>query len=309
MKRELHAPGTSKSAAPSVPRAPGQPQKGVKPYNAWALRLIGENGFPAPITPEDPKNGREDKKRKAPGAPEEREILFDGVRFTARRTGRDDSTIEIVDEATVGTGEGQWVPGKLLKFTVSKKDGSFSGDKEQGGHFDFMELKQKLVPIVKPGFIGLTQSERPIAGLPSSSMAVDSTSEFPTKLTAPPTIGSAADAAAASSESKPVESPRGAIEYPAPGQASFKEHVTEEHFDKIKSEFAEFEGRKIEWTRATPEAERAYIVSRARWHAKEAFSSGRGGRGGRGGGRGGRGGRGGGRGGGGGRDSKRPRRD
>lgn len=307
VKREKYAPGTSKPAAPSIPRAPGQPQKGVKPYNAWALRLIGENGFPVPIKPEDSKNGREDKKRKAEDGSEEREILFDGVRFTARRSGRNDSSIEIVDEANVGTGEGQWVPGKLLKFTVAKKDGAFTGPKEQGGNFNFMELKQKLAPIVKPGFIGLAQSERPIAGLPASTMAVDSKpSEFPTKLTAPPTIGSASDAAKPAEAPASTESGRGgAVEYPAPGQASFKENVTDEIFEKIKSEFSEFEGRKIEWTRATPEAERAHILSRARWHAKEAFSDHRGEKGGRGGRGGARGGRGRGRGG----QFKRQRRD
>lgn len=259
MKRQIHAPGTSKPA-PGVPRAPGgqsgNQKGGVKPYNAWAQHLIDENGYPSEIEPEQAR-GSMDRKRKADDSgSDEREILFDGVRFTAKRTGKgDDATIEIVNEAEVGTGEGQWPAGKLLKFTVSKSDGSMSGDKERGSSFNVMELKSKITPIVKPGFIGLTQNERPIAGLPGSSMAVDAPvkSEFPTKLSAPPTIASASDAStsapAAASSSEPL--PRGVVEYPAAGQASFKEMVTDEILEKIKSQFGEFEGRKIEWTRAT----------------------------------------------------------
>lgn len=157
-----------------------------------------------------------------------------------------------MDEATVGTGEGGWVPGKLLKFVVAKKDGSTSGAKEQGDRFNVMELKAKIAPLVKPGFIGLDQLNRPIAGLPSTgAMAVDAPapSEFPTKLTAPPTVGSASDPApAAAATAAPSAS---GPEFPANGQASFKEEVTDEIFEKIKADFGTFEGRTVVWSRAS----------------------------------------------------------
>lgn len=237
IKRQIHAPGTTKPA-PGIPRQPGQPfNKGLKAYNAWALHLIGDKGLPAEIVPDQARAGRDDKKRKADDGPEEREILFDGVRFTARRTGGEGGQIDIVDEATVGTGEGGWVPGKLLKVSV-KEDGPVASDR-----INFMELKSKIAPIVKPGYIGFPQKEdRPVAGLPGSAMAVDAPkSEFPTKLTAPPTIGVASATPAASTEAKDA----------VVAQASFKEDVTDEILEKIKSDFGSFEGRTLTWTRAS----------------------------------------------------------
>ena len=80
-------------------------------------------------------------------------------------------------------------------------------------------------------------------------MAIDTpapSSEFPVRLTAPPTIGSAS----ASADTKPAGDKKGQ-EYPAKGQCSFREVVTDEIFEKIKSTFGLWEGRKIEWTRAS----------------------------------------------------------
>lgn len=335
-KRKLYAPdsapitGASKDAIPKNPYS-----RSSKPFNAWAEKLVGEDGFPvkpsavAAARANGKKRGAEDD-----GEAEEREIMYDGVRFKARRTGGKDGKVEIVDEATVGQGEGGWSTGKVLRFTIAKKDGSTSADaKEDGGKFDFASLKKRLEPVAKPAFVQLLD-ERTIAPLPSGdkdSAMKDAKSEFPARLNAPPEIKSAAevksDAAAPAAEASTSSS--GAQQYPARGQASFKEALTDDMLEKLKSEVSEIDGRKVEWVRVsgalergrrrrhvpgltigpTPAEsdERAHQLSRARYHAEQAFSQERGrGGGGRGGGRGGRGGRGGGRGG---NNNKRPRRD
>ncbi|KAM0788493.1 hypothetical protein ACM66B_001625 [Microbotryomycetes sp. NB124-2] len=290
MKREIYAPGSAKQAEKNG--------KGSKGFNAWALKYVDSNGFPAPVENVSKDSRDNSKKRKADDGPEERDVMFDGVRFKAKRTKEgDDSSIELVDEDKIGTEEGQWPKGRLLKFTLSG-DGS--------NKFNFMELKGKIATIAKPGFIGLEQpkgddQDRPVANLPSSSTTaapsshamVDTIEQPKPKLDAPPMVASAS---AVKEEAKSDPSAQR-------GTASFREVVSDEAFDKIKSEFSDFEGQKLEWSRASDEEERKHVLSRARWHAKEAFSSdrgGNGGRGGRGGGRGGRGGRGG--------NSKRARR-
>ncbi|BGP54483.1 hypothetical protein JCM8202_001563 [Rhodotorula sphaerocarpa] len=313
-KRKLYAPdsapitGASKDAIPKNPYS-----RSSKPFNAWAEKLVGEDGFPvkpsavAAARANGKKRGAEDD-----GEAEEREIMYDGVRFKARRTGGKDGKVEIVDEATVGQGEGGWSTGKVLRFTIAKKDGSTSADaKEDGGKFDFASLKKRLEPVAKPAFVQLLD-ERTIAPLPSGdkdSAMKDAKSEFPARLNAPPEIKSAAevksDAAAPAAEASTSSS--GAQQYPARGQASFKEALTDDMLEKLKSEVSEIDGRKVEWVRVSESDERAHQLSRARYHAEQAFSQERGrGGGGRGGGRGGRGGRGGGRGG---NNNKRPRRD
>lgn len=251
MKRKIYAPDT-KPAPAGVPRNPYT--KSNKPFNAWAEQLVGPQGFPKEIVAVDRTRG-DDKKRKAGGqgedGVEEREVLFDGVRFTARRKGGDGGEVEIVDEATVGAGEGGWETGKVLRFVISKKDGALDGAKEEGEFFNFSELKTQLLPICKPAFVSLLPESRAIAALPAggSAMAIDTpapSSEFPVRLTAPPTIGSAS----APADTKPAGDKKGQ-EYPAKGQCSFREVVTDEIFEKIKSTFGLWEGRKIEWTRAS----------------------------------------------------------
>ena len=78
-------------------------------------------------------------------------------------------------------------------------------------------------------------------------------SEFPTRLNAPPEIKSSADVKKddAPEASTSSASGSGAQQYPARGQASFKEVVTDETFDKLKSEVGEIDGRKVEWVRVS----------------------------------------------------------
>jgi hypothetical protein len=42
----------------------------------------------------------------------------------------------------------------------------------------------------------------------------------------------------------------GQQEYPAKGQASFKDVVTDEQFEQLKKDVSEVNGRKVEWIRA-----------------------------------------------------------
>jgi lupus La protein len=160
-----------------------------------------------------------------------------------------------VDEEKVGTAEGQWPFGKVLRFTVSKKDGSTSGEKEGGERFEYGFFKRRLAPIVNPAFVSLEGGDRKIAGLPSGDKEmkpVEEKKEFPTRLTAPPTIAVASEvkaeepaAATAPSVSESEQS------YPAKGQSSFKEVVTDEALEKLRSEVGEVGDRKIEWVRAS----------------------------------------------------------
>ncbi|GAA5975878.1 hypothetical protein JCM10908_005312 [Rhodotorula pacifica] len=324
-KRKLYAPDSAPITGASKDSVPKNPySKSAKPFNAWAEQLVGENGFP--IKPSAAAAARQNGKKRGAedeNEAEEREIMYDGVRFKARRTGGKDGKVELVGEESIGKGDGGWSTGKVFRFTIAKKDGSTSAEsKEDGERFDFASLKKRLEPIAKPAFVSLVE-DRQIAPLPAGASGdKDSTmkegkSEFPTRLTAPPEIKSSAevkkddDAAAPAPEASSSGS-SGAQQYPARGQASFKEAVTDETFDKLKSEVGEIDGRKVEWVRVSESDERAHQLSRARYHAEQAFSqerggaNGRGGRGGRGGGRGGRGGRGGGGRGG---HNKRPRRD
>jgi lupus La protein len=214
------------------------------------LSLISDKGWPSEDAAGDRKPQKEEKKRKADdSAPEEREILYDGVRFTAKRTGGEDGSIEIVEEDKVGTAAGQWPVGKLFRFVISKKDGTFDGSKEEGERFNHIGFKEQLAPIAKPAFVGL---DRPVAPLPSAAMAVDTKpSEFPARLTAPPTIGTASAAPPVAGAKSETSSYLGnGTEFPAKGQASFRELVSDEDFEKIKG-IGTWEGRKIEWVRAS----------------------------------------------------------
>ena len=78
-------------------------------------------------------------------------------------------------------------------------------------------------------------------------------SEVPTRLNAPPEIKSSADVKKddAPEASTSSASGSGAQQYPARGPASFKEVVTDETFDKLKSEVGEIDGRKVEWVRVS----------------------------------------------------------
>ena len=243
MKRKIHAPD-SKPITPAPAKSPYA--KTSKPFNAWAEHLVGAQGVPT--VPEVKKRKAPEGDIKTPAGPEEREVLYDGVRFTARRDGAE-GAVEIVDIDNVGKGEGGFPVGKVFKFTIAKTDGAFDGEKELGADFDFGSLKAQLMPVCKPAFIQLLPESRVIAPLPSGSSAkpmdVDvKPSEFPARLTAPPTIGSAAD-------SKPDVKPKGNQPYPAKGQASFKDTVTDEMLATIKEKFGVWEGRKVEWTRVT----------------------------------------------------------
>lgn len=245
MKRQIYAPGT-KAPEPTtdIPKHPYP--KSLRPFNAWAVSTISSTGFPSELPAEVKREPRtDDKKRKADDStPDEREILFDGVRFTAKRNG---GSIELVDEENIGKGEGGWSAGKVLQFSVSKLDGTSEG-KENGDELNFGKLKFTLNPISKAGFVSL-DSRRPIAALPASTMAVDDVkpSEFPARLTAPPTVGSATET---TPETKPST---GSIEYPAKGHASFREVVDDATLEKIQAGAGEFEGRKIQWSRASGE--------------------------------------------------------
>ncbi|KAL8278734.1 hypothetical protein RQP46_008803 [Phenoliferia psychrophenolica] len=280
-KRKIYAPD-SKPITPAPAKNPYT--KTAKPFNAWAESLVGANGIPS--IPVERKRKAEEPKA-APG-PEDREVLYDGVRFTARRdlSKGPDAPVEIVDLENVGTGPDGWPVGKVFKFTIARGDGSFEGETELGAEFDFGALKAQLMPLSKPAFVSLLpESRRPIAPLPSASSASSSsakpmdvdakptTSEFPARLTAPPSIATATPAAAATDDVKP-EAPKlksGNQPYPAKGQASFKDSVTDETFAKLQEKFGVWEGRKMQWTRVSAEEERAHAVSRAQFHAQQAF--------------------------------------
>lgn len=247
MKRLIYAPDSKPIAGPSaVPRNPRS--NSAKPFNAWAEHLVGPHGVPAAPAAagaDGAAAGKDSRKRKADDGVQEREVLFDGVRFTARKLESGD--IEIVDEATVGTKDGEWT-NKVLRFNVGSK--AAGGAQEDGEHFNFAELKKRCTPLARPGFFSLLgESNRPIAALPEDKdkMAQDRPSEFPVKLTAPPTIGSAADAAAAA----PKTTDDRQTSYPAKGQASFRDTITDELLDKLKADVGTFEGRSVEWVRVS----------------------------------------------------------
>lgn len=255
-KRKLYAPDSA-PIAPAKDAVPKNPYaKSAKPFNAWADKLVAEDGFPTvPSAAAARKDGANGKKRAAEDgdAVDEREILYDGVKFTARRTGGEGGSIEIVDEDKVGKGEGQWPTGKVFRFVIAKKDGSTSGDKEDGARFEFGPFKSRLEPVARPAFVSLTEA-RPIAALPGSDKemkeaAPEPKAEFPTKLTAPPMVASASDAKKDEGEKAPAASGSGAQQYPAKGQASFKDVVSDEQLEKLKQEVAEVDGRKVEWER------------------------------------------------------------
>lgn len=254
MKRKLHAPDSAPLAREGKDAIPKNPYtKSTKPFNAWAEKLVSDvDGWPSVPSAASAREGNS-KKRAAEDGSEEREIFYDGVKFTARRTGGKSGSIELVDEDKIGKGEGQWPTGKVLRFTISKKDGATDGDKEDGERFDFGALKQRLEPIARPGFVSLVD-ERPIAGLPGGDKdmkdAPAEKSEFPTRLTAPPTIATASEAKKEDEPEAPAKG-RGEQQYPAKGQASFKDVLSDEQFAKLKSEVAEVEGRKIEWVRVS----------------------------------------------------------
>lgn len=255
-KRKLYAPDSAPITGASKDSIPKNPySKSSKPFNAWAEKLVGEQGFPvkpsavAAARTNNKKRGAEDD-----GDAEERDVLYDGVRFKARRTGGKDGKVEIVDEDNLGKGEKGWSTGKVLRFTIAKKDGSTSTDsKEDGEKFDFASLKKRLEPVGKPGFVSLLD-DRPIAPLPSGdkdSAMKDAKPEFPTRLNAPPEIKSAADVKKDEPAPEASTSSSGAQQYPARGQASFREALTDEKFEQLKSEVGEIDGRKVEWVRVS----------------------------------------------------------
>ncbi|KAK4058495.1 hypothetical protein OIO90_000657 [Microbotryomycetes sp. JL221] len=311
MKRQIYAPGTEKQIQST------NNNKNNKQFNAWSQKLVDSNGFPSLFeTTTNNKNETTDsnsKKRKAQeDGPEERDIMFDGVRFKAKRI--NDDSVELVDENSIGTTEGQWPKGRLLKFTIKTKGSDDT-------RFNYIELKNQISSIVKPGYIGLdTKDEQQVDKVQASASGSNGTSTggfksvamtdvgegvIKPKLNAPPTIASASTTSSSSIEpSQVVNDDQNLLR----GTASFKQIVDDEAFNKIQSEFSNFQGQELNWTRATEQEERQHNLSRARWHAKEAFfgsdERGSGGRG-RGGGRGGRGG---GRGGRGGHSNKRQRR-
>ena len=244
MKFKIYDPeGKGRPATPAVPANPyaknGKDSKGKpnnnKPFNAWAEGSIGVGGFPRA-----PGADRRDTKRKATEEADikEREILFNGVTFTARKG--DYGKIEIVDEATVGTGAGGWEGQKVLRFTISKKDGTMEGT-EAGEYFNHGQLKTQLYPICKPAFVAIITDDAPEAKAPAAP------SEFPPRLDAPPTVVSAASIVPATTT--PALS--GGQEYPAKGQASFRDVVTDEIFETLKTKLGTWEGRTLTWVRAT----------------------------------------------------------
>jgi lupus La protein len=183
--------------------------------------------------------------------------LFDGVKFTARRTGGEGGEVEIVDKATIGLGEGGWSVGKVMRFTMSKKDGSLTAPSESGEFFNFSSLKTTLAPIAKPAFVSLLPT-RTIAAPPSTSttstytMAVDTAPSTAQTLDAPPAIGSsAAIAVAVPVVAAPVTDSNNPQQYPADGQVSFREQVTEEILTKLRADIGVWEGRKVSWVRAS----------------------------------------------------------
>lgn len=231
MKRLIYDPeGKSKPSATAVPANPYS--RGNKPFNAWAEKLIGAQGFPSL---QSPRTNTKDasKKRKADDEPEvtEREILFNGVTFTAKRGYG--GKIEIVNEATIGTGAGEWEGGKVLRFTISKKDGTSDGAIEGGEYFNHGQLKTQLMPICKPAFVSIISEKVEVEDKPVP------------RATAPPVIQSAAAIAAVA----PVVP--GGQEYPAKGQASFRDTVTDEIFATLQSTLGKWEGRTVTWIRAT----------------------------------------------------------
>lgn len=233
MKRKIHAPDSKPIVASTgVPKNPYT--RGNKPFNAWADQFIGDHGIPKVPGGARVEDG---KKRKAgPDGDETREVLFDGVRFTAKKVGEE---VTIVDEENVGLGEGGWATKKVLRMVIGVKVGSEAAT-EQGEEFQFNTLKAAIVPILKPIFVSILPESRNIAGLPSG-MAVDApSSDFTARPSAPPAIGSAASAVS-----------KGPQTYPAKGQVSFKESVTDEILAKIQSDVGTFEGRPIQWIRAT----------------------------------------------------------
>lgn len=238
MKRLIYDPEGKQTAKPAASVVPSNPyQRGPRPFNAWAENLVGDHGFP--LQPSTSAQGKSDNKRKALDEPEitEREILFNGVTFTAKKG--NGGKIEIVDEATVGTGPDEWVGGKVLRFVISKKDGTTDGAIEGGEYFNHGQLKTALFPICKPAFVAIIAAEPE-----ADATSVDrESSDFPARATAPPTIQSAAAVAAASIP--------GGQDYPAKGQASFRDTVTDEIFATLKSTLGTWEGRTIEWVRAS----------------------------------------------------------
>ena len=247
MKRLIYAPDSAPVAGPSaVPRNPHA--KNARPFNAWAEKLVGARGFPKKVdVPEPRTNGKElnSKKRKADddGAEQTREVLFDGVRFTARKLASGE--VEIVDEATVGTEAGKWT-NKVLKFVIQSN--AADGAKQDGAHVNFGDLKKLCFPIVKPGFFSLL--DKPAGPAAGEAPEAAPKSEFPVKLTAPPTIGSAAAAPAA--VAAPATDARQQA-YPARGQAAFRDEVTDEILAKIQADIASFDGRSVEWVRVSGE--------------------------------------------------------
>ena len=227
-------------ANPYAKNAKDVKSRGNKPFNAWAEGTIGAGGFPgAPMAAGDRKT---DNKRKATEEADitEREILFNGVTFTARKG--DYGKIEIVDEATVGTGAGGWEGNKVLRFTISKKDGTTTGS-EAGEYFNHGQLKTQLYPICKPAFVAIIAEEEPEAKAPAAP------SEFTPRLDAPPTVVSAASVVPVAVAATLAVA--GGQTYPAKGQASFRDVLTDEMLETLKTKLGTWEGRTITWVRAT----------------------------------------------------------
>jgi len=133
--------------------------------------------------------------------------------------------------------------GKLLRFTIVSKEGK----PEAGERFNYGDFKRRLEPISKPAFVGL-QEKRDVAGLPEKK-DTEMKSEFPEKLKAPPMVVASTEKKEEKDDGK-LEIKDGQQEYPAKGQASFKDVVTDEQFEQLKKDVSEVNGRKVEWIRA-----------------------------------------------------------
>ncbi|KAL8283451.1 hypothetical protein RQP46_005861 [Phenoliferia psychrophenolica] len=241
-------------------------------FNAWTSNRIPLSMLPSPTNnPTKSKKLRPTKskpKRKAiefDDAREERLVKYDGVKFTALREGE---LIFILGLESVGH---DWNKNKLLRFTIARSDGTVDdGDKEELGEgFNFSELKKALVPVSNPRHVELLpEFRRKIAPLPSALSLAKMELEHSTV-----TDGENEEATMAVDPKDPVKlgANKSTQIYPAVGQATFKSVVTDAMLERIRDKVAQHAGRNVEWTRATPEEERVHAVSRAMYHAKEAF--------------------------------------
>ncbi|KAL8287152.1 hypothetical protein RQP46_003604 [Phenoliferia psychrophenolica] len=248
MKNKIYASDSKKAKNPYA--------KLAKPFNAWAEKLVDPHGIPSVPVEKKPKATVE--KKKIVNGPEDRDVSYYGVHFTARRDGGVDAPVEIVDVESVGKGPNGWPSGRVVRFTISKSDGSFDGKMELGPDFAFLRLKVSLIPLAKPVWVGiLPGSSRPIAPLRSvtGSFESENTMDVESK-----SIESSATVAASSllatTSTVDVKSgtsrrESGTQGYPATGQVTFDKDLMDETLAKIKARFGTWEGRRLQWERLT----------------------------------------------------------